>query len=126
MSDELVDIYDDAFKKIGTALKSEARKKGYWVSSIHCWIINPKDNGFVLFQKRGSEKLVFPNALDVSAAGHYKAGEKIKDGVREISEEIGLSVDYKDLIPLGVKFDVALTGKNVVHEYCQVFFFDKG
>lgn len=121
MADELVDIYNDAYEKVGTAMKSEARKKGLWVASIHCWIVRPEKPGYVLFQKRGADKTVFPNALDISAAGHYRSGEDIEDGVREISEEVGLEVAFQDLIPLGIKFDVAIAGDNIVREYCHVF-----
>jgi len=122
MAEELVDIYNDGYEHQGVMPKSEARKKGYWVTSIHCWIINAQLPGYVLFQKRGADKLIFPNALDISAAGHYKAGEEVKDGVREISEELSLKVDFSELIPLGVKFDVGMAGENVVREFCHVFF----
>jgi isopentenyldiphosphate isomerase len=123
MADELVDIYNENFELIGSKMKSEARRNGHWVSSIHCWIIRPNSGGYVLFQKRGALKKIFPNTLDISAAGHYKSGEKEYEGIREISEELGLNVDYNDLIPLGVKIDVAKVGENTVHEFCRTFLY---
>jgi len=75
----------------------------------------------VLFQKRGRDKKLFPNALDISAAGHYSAGEKPQDGVREILEELGLAINFSELIPLGVKFDVAKIGDVVNREFCDVY-----
>lgn len=123
MADELVDVYNENFEFIGSKMKSEARTKGYWVSSIHCWIIRPQDEGYVLFQKRGALKKIFPNKLDISAAGHYKSGEVESDGIREISEELGLDVLYNSLIPLGVKIDVAKVGENTVHEFCRTFLY---
>lgn len=123
MADELVDIYNENFEQIGSKMKSEARANGHWVSSIHCWIIRPESNGYVLFQKRGALKKIFPNMLDISAAGHYKSGEKEHEGIREISEELGLDVNFNDLIPLGVKIDVAKVGENTVHEFCRTFLY---
>lgn len=121
MTEEIVDIFDENYEHLGTATKAEARKHGYWIQSIHAWIVNPKGGGYVLFQKRGRNKKIFPNALDISAAGHYVAGEKIEDGIREISEELGLIVEFKDLVSLGIKFDIGKVGENIVHEYCHTF-----
>jgi len=121
MSEEIVDIFDENYRHLGTATKTEARKNGNWVQSIHVWIVNPNENGYVLFQKRGQHKKIFPNALDISAAGHYRAGEKIEDGVREISEELGLFVNFNELVPLGIKLDVGIAGTNIVREFCHTF-----
>jgi len=121
MPEEIVDIFDENYRHLGTSTKSEARLNGNWIQSIHVWIVNPNDNGYVLFQKRGKQKKIYPNSLDISAAGHYRAGEKIEDGVREISEELGLFVNFNDLIPLGIKLDIGKVDKNIVHEFCHTF-----
>jgi isopentenyldiphosphate isomerase len=75
----------------------------------------------VLFQKRGRDKKLFPNALDITAAGHYSAGEKPEDGTREILEELGLAVKFSELISLGVKFDIAKIGAVTNREFCDVY-----
>jgi len=121
MEEENVDIFDENYCYLGTSTRSQARKNGNWVRSIHVWIISSRDNGFVLFQKRGQHKKIYPNALDISAAGHYKAGEKIEDGVREIAEELGLFVGFDDLIPLGIKIDIGKIGENIIREFCHTF-----
>ena len=121
MAEEIVDIFDENYRHLGVSTKSEARKNGNWIQSIHVWIVNPTEKGYVLFQKRGQHKKIYPNALDISAAGHYKAGEKIEDGVREISEELGLSVSFTELVPLGVKLDIGKVGENIIHEFCHTF-----
>lgn len=123
MAEELVDIFDENYAFLGSALKSEARANGDWVRSIHCWVVRPEDGGFLLFQKRGQNKRVFPNALDISAAGHYKAGEHLEDGVREVKEEIGINLRFEDLIPLGIKFDIGKIGDLKVHEFCHTFLY---
>jgi isopentenyldiphosphate isomerase len=122
MADELVDIFDENYKCVGNELKSEARKSGHWVHSFHCWIVrNDEKGGYLQFQKRGADKDLFPNYLDITAAGHYRSGEKIEEGVREIQEEIGLKVKYEDLISLGIKFDLAKIGSIINRQFCHVF-----
>lgn len=121
MADEIVDFFDPNYKIIGSGLKSKAQKEGIFVHSFHCWIVNPKGNWTVLFQKRGSDKKVFPNCLDITAAGHLKSGESILDGVREIEEELNVRVDSDDLIELGVKIDIGDVGKAKVREFCNTF-----
>ncbi len=121
MADERVDVYDENMKLQGQLTRDEAHASGAWHRSIHCWIVRPTDSGYVLFQKRGRDKKLFPNALDISAAGHYSAGEVPQDGVREILEELGLAVDFDELIPLGVKFDIAKIGDVVNREFCDVY-----
>lgn len=121
MSTEIVDIYDENLQRIGSIPRDEAHATGAWHRSIHVWIVKPSGAGYVLFQKRGKDKKLFPNCLDITAAGHYRAGETAREGVREVLEELGLPVDYSELIPLGVKMDVAKVGDTVNREFDDVF-----
>jgi isopentenyldiphosphate isomerase len=118
---ELIDVYDENMQPKGKMTRDEAHAGGEWHRSIHCWIVRPESPGYVLFQKRGRDKKLFPNALDISAAGHYSAGERPEDGVREILEELGVSVAFSDLIPLGIKFDIAKIGDVVNREFNDVY-----
>lgn len=124
MSDEKIDVYDENLMSLGTILRSEAHKRGAWHRTIHCWIYRSGDPGYVLFQKRGRNKALFPNFLDITAAGHYLSGEGPKEGVRELLEEIGLNVKIEDLIPLGIKFDIAKIGDIINREFCDVYLFN--
>ena len=99
--DEYIDLLNEAGEPTGTTcLKSEAHKKGLFHASAHIWIINNKKE--VLIQKRASNKDTFPNLWDVSVAGHISAGEKpIISAIREVKEEIGLSIEQNDLNFIG-------------------------
>lgn len=99
MADELIDIYDENMTHLGTAMKSQAHSEGLWHKAFHCWIVNA-DNKKVWFQLRGKDKQLYPNILDISAAGHLQAGETAKDGIREIEEELGIKVDFDKLTKL--------------------------
>jgi isopentenyldiphosphate isomerase len=108
--DEYIDILNDTGEVSGkTCLKSEAHKKGLFHQSVHIWILDFDKN--VLIQKRASNKDVFPNLWDVSVAGHISAGEQPEiSAIREIEEEIGLSVAKDELKYLGT------SKKKIVHK----------
>lgn len=125
MADELIDICDENLVPIGQAMKGLAHRTGLWHQAIHCWFVRKEDDKtFLMFQKRGGDKDLFPDCLDITAAGHYRAGEKIADGVREIFEELGHSVAFDELISLGVKVDLGKTATILNHEFCHVFLYE--
>jgi len=106
----------------GIASREEIHEKGYWHQSFHCWLIR-HDSGcqYVLFQQRGPQKKVYPNQFDITAAGHLIAGETAKNGIRELNEELGLSIAFEDLIPLGIRCNVAIIGSIIDREFCHVY-----
>ncbi len=121
---EYIDIYDEKLSMIGKVDKKEAHRTGAWHKSIHCWILRKDETGeYIVFQKRSAQKSSFPNFLDISAAGHYQAGERFEDGVREIVEELGVNVRYNDLCYLGIKFDVYKDEKIFNREFCETFIY---
>ncbi len=95
--DEYVDILDEEGNYTNTSLlKSEAHKQGLFHPTVHIWCYDP--HGFVLLQQRGKNKKTFPSLWDVSVAGHVAAGESLELGAqREISEEIGVSIQIQKL-----------------------------
>ena len=123
MVEEIVDFFDENYKKVGEAGKKKTRAEGLWVHSFHCWIVSTKGTPSMLLQKRSSKKALFPDCLDISAAGHLHTGEAVADGVREIEEEIGLHVVYDELISLGVKMDVAKIGNIINRQFANVFLY---
>lgn len=119
---EEIKIFDANLNELGTMERNEAHLKAQWHKTFHCWIIDRK-NKKILFQLRSTDKKTFPGCLDVSAAGHIIADEKISDGIREISEELGISIPFKNLYPLGCRVEVCdlADGQNN-REYQYVYF----
>jgi len=109
--DELIDIVTKTGEPTGkSAPKSEIHNKGHYHNTVHIWFYT-KD-GKILLQQRAKTKVIHPLLWDVSVAGHIDAGETLKSGaVREIKEEIGLSISEKDLNKIGV-FDCFKTYDN--------------
>lgn len=100
MADELIDILNDDLTILKTCLKSKAHKYGYLHASVHIWFYT--DIGEILFQKRSYNKIAFPSLWDVSVAGHISAGEDaITSALREVNEEIGLSISKSDIKKIG-------------------------
>ncbi|SEM25282.1 Isopentenyldiphosphate isomerase [Aquimarina amphilecti] len=101
MADELIDILDKNGEFTGEVrLKSEAHQLGLYHASVHIWLYT--NDKKVLLQKRAKNKDTYPSLWDVSVAGHISANESKEDSaIREIEEEIGLSLNKKDLDFIG-------------------------
>jgi isopentenyldiphosphate isomerase len=102
-----IDIYNANLEPIGTMERIQAHKDGQWHQTFHCWVVDNKASGALLFQQRSHTMKNFPGMLDVSAAGHLDVGETVEDGLREVHEELGLPISMEDLVALGQRVEVA-------------------
>lgn len=102
---ENINIYDASLRPKGVMERKLAHKKGEWHITFHCWIAN-RQRKSILFQLRSKEKKNYPDMFDISAAGHLIADEEIKDGIREVTEELGINIEYDDLYSLGYRVEV--------------------
>jgi ADP-ribose pyrophosphatase YjhB (NUDIX family) len=48
----------------------------------------------------------------------------VRDGIRELDEELGLQVEFEDLISLGRRVDVKKSNELVDYQICHVFFYE--
>ena len=122
---ELFDIYDEDLNHLGVKPRDEVHRDGDWHQVFHCWVIgrDSSDNPFVILQKRAPDKDIFPDKLDISAAGHLEAGETVEDGVRELQEELGLTVEFDELIPLGRRVSTKMYKGLIDCQISNVFLF---
>jgi isopentenyldiphosphate isomerase len=120
---EILDIYDDQLNKTGTKERPAVHRDGDWHRVFQCWVAYRDSAGkdYLVVQRRGPDKDIFPNYLDATAAGHYQAGETIRDGIREVHEELGIDVDFDDMIPLGIRVSMARYNGLIDHEFADVF-----
>ncbi len=122
---EILDYFDDNFQLLGQATRSEVHQKGLWHQTFHCWLIGfENEMPYLLFQRRSPKKELHPNLYDISAAGHLLAGEEPIDGLRELKEELGISVSSEELIPLGVKLDTSIVNGQTNREFCHTYFLE--
>ena len=94
---ERVDLLTDNGTPTGRSeLRTAAHSKGLWHRTVHIWIRNSL--GDLLLQQRSLKKETFSGLLDISAAGHITAGDSsIIAAVREVREELGISINSNDL-----------------------------
>ena len=102
MIEELIDIVTKNGELTGEfATKSKIHKKGYYHNTAHIWLYTKSKQ--ILLQQRAKTKAIYPLLWDVSVAGHIDSGENITQGaLREIKEEIDLSLTENCLIKIGV------------------------
>lgn len=110
MESELLRIFNEDHQLIGVATRAEIHEKGYWHETFHYWLME-KEQGidYIFLQLRSPKKKDYPQLLDITAAGHLLANETVEDGIREVKEEIGLSVHMEELKSLGIlKYSVKM------------------
>ena len=93
---EQFDIFDISGKPTGLiANKGTRLSNGQYYLGVHAYIYNPSLE--FLLQQRSYDKEFLPGGWDVHL-GHVVAGETSMEGiVREIQEEIGLTVPENDI-----------------------------
>ena len=124
METEKITVYDEHGNREGIATRQAIHEKGYWHETFHCWIVSHQDNRDVQYlQLRSEGKKDFPGLFDITAAGHLLADENVEDGVREVQEELGLDVNFEELISLGmIKDQLAINGF-LDNERCHRFLY---
>jgi isopentenyldiphosphate isomerase len=125
MTEEQFDVLDCAGSRTGAVIgREEAHASGTWHGAFHCLIIYRRQGReFALFQKRSMAKRIAPGKFDVSVGGHYASGEDAGiAGPREIKEELGLDVQFADLVPVGRRvFVYCFTPGTKEYEFQDVF-----
>lgn len=115
---EHLTIFDENHRKIGEKERNQVHVDGDWHETFHCWMM---DHDRLLLQLRSDTKADFPALFDITAAGHLTAGETVRDGVREIQEELGLELTFDQLTPLGVFEDVIETDTFLDREFAHTY-----
>lgn len=76
-----------------------------------------------MLQRRSLQKETWPGLWDVSVGGHYRAGEGIEGGLREILEELGLVVRAEDLLHAGWRREEVFYPNGLIEREIQDVFF---
>ena len=83
-----------------------AHRDGSRHGTVHTWIARKNEAGEIelLLQKRSDTKDSHPGCYDISSAGHIGHGEEPEDAaIRELREELGISLKQEDLTFLGTR-----------------------
>jgi isopentenyldiphosphate isomerase len=97
--DEIFDIVDEHDRVTGQSTRAEVHAKHLRHRAVHAWAFNR--DGRLFLQKRSLQKDTAPGRWDSSASGHLDAGETYDAAVvRELSEEIGVTVSPQNRLTL--------------------------
>ena len=112
---EWLQAFDENDRPNGRVSRSEAHEKGILHGAAHTFIYKwDNDELMILLQRRSKHKDSFPDMLDTSSAGHIEYGSDYLDtAVRELQEELGLTVEAEQLQPL---FKQVVHLDNVFHK----------
>ena len=115
-------VFDDKHQKVGENTRAIAHQKGLWHETFHCWFVQ-KMNGVphLYFQLRSNLKKDFPGLLDITAAGHLLACEKVSDGIREVKEELGVDLSMEDLKSIGIFKDSIVQRDFIDNEFAHTY-----
>lgn len=101
---ERLDIVDENGIPTGeTVEREEAHRNGVRHRTSHVWLLRVHNGKTqILLQKRSADKDSFPGCYDISSAGHIPAGDGFLDSaLRELKEELGVSVKAEELVFCG-------------------------
>ncbi len=129
MGEEYLNVFDELHQPIGIMPRSIVHRDGLWHETFHCWFMQREctdgiNTVYLWFQQRSASKKDYPNLLDITSAGHLGYREQPSDGVREIEEELGLSVAFEELRPLGIRINIGKTASLTDNEFNNVYLYD--
>lgn len=84
----------------------QAIADGDWLGSIQIWLYTTGEEPGLLYQRRTLKGAWAPGKLDVTAAGYYEQGEQELDGLRELREELGVTLQPEEVRLFGRKINV--------------------
>jgi isopentenyldiphosphate isomerase len=120
---ELIDTYDEQWTRAGSKERAAVHRDGDWHRCFHCVITSgDHDMPRLMLQRRALEFVDYPGLIDVSVAGHLRAGEGLIEATtREIAEELGVLVPFSSLRFLGEYPLVVRTSGLWARELTDVF-----
>ena len=100
---ELLEVWTSDGQPTGRgARRGDVHLQGIWHQSFFCWVARPHAGEVeILLQHRSQTKDCFPGYFNCSAAGHMRLGESMREAVRELQEELGVSDQLEDLVAFG-------------------------
>ncbi|GAA1376532.1 NUDIX domain-containing protein [Luteococcus sanguinis] len=97
-SEEVVDLFDEQGRRVGTAPRREVRRDNLRHGATGIAVVNGAGEVFV--HRRADDKDVYPGRWDFLAGGVLQHGERPEESAaRELSEELG--INGAALHPLG-------------------------
>jgi len=114
--DEVFDVVDDRDRVVGRDYRREIHRRCLLHRAIHVFWL--RDDGRLCLQRRSYAKDNCPGLLSSSCAGHVDSGEGYHAAaVRELREELGISVAPESLVEIDYAPWHAELGNEFVRSY---------
>jgi isopentenyldiphosphate isomerase len=122
---EVFDLCDRDGRPTGQRkLRPLVHRDGDWHRSFHCWVVTRAGEGAgIVLQRRADRKETWGGLWDLSVGGHYSAGEGIEGGIREMSEELGLTVNVAELVHVGWRREEYVYPNGLIEREVQDVYF---
>ncbi len=127
---ELIFCVDEENTAIQPLPRHIAHRDRIWHRTTDIWVMNPSQTQ-ILCHKRSEKKDTYPSLFDSTFGGHILADETPeKNAERELSEEIGITVDntylrFVSIIPLKKIFEYQYRYSYVLHSDVTQLKFEK-
>lgn len=100
------------FKPTGEVKSADqAIADGDWLGSVNFWLYTRLPEPSIFCQIRSPNALWQPGKLDLAASGYLSAGELGLDGIRELEEELGITVPKEKVHHYGRRMFVSTDQK---------------
>lgn len=111
--DELLTVYDRQLRPVALRPREVVHREGMLHQVVFCWILSRIDGeDWLWFQQRSFSKKDFPGLYDIAMGGHLDPGETPEEGaLRELREELGISLTPSQLIRRGMAFTFRRMGQ---------------
>lgn len=107
-AEELLQCYDDAGNPTESLPRSVVKQipYRYWYGVVNIWLVN--DKGEILCSKRAPHLKGNPGKWQTYVGGHVTGGLSfVENGIKEMGEEVGLTVAPDELMLIGRRRDDA-------------------
>lgn len=120
---EWLAILDEHGQKKGIKSRTEVHREGDWHETFHCWFVEAAPEGnYLYFQQRAYHTKKFAGKFDVTVGGHILADEdRLWGGLRELQEELGLTLAEQDLVYLGYVKEEFQNDHLIDKEFCHIY-----
>ena len=125
MQDEIIDLVDTTNKVIGQVGKKESHKLAKWHRTVSFILVDSKQK-LVYFQDKAKPSELNSQDFFVKLnGGHLLSGETPEQGARELEEELGIKVNPKNIVPIGInQTAVDFSEEYKIREFMYYFIVD--
>jgi isopentenyldiphosphate isomerase len=125
-NEEILRVFNKDYKYLGVnASRKSCHQKGLYHETFQTFLLSKISYSGLIYLSRRSSKKNYPHTYEATAGGHILQNERIKSGVRELEEELGLKVKFKELIKVGVTHATNQPNhspeKGLVNEFANIF-----